>query len=58
VAEGRGDGHGHVDGGKVVERGESWEGGKYAGLYEDLEDDATARKKGNVLRRISGMWKK
>jgi hypothetical protein len=41
-----------------VERGESWEGGKYAGLYEDLEDDATARKKGNVLRRISGMWKK
>ncbi|CAO1942167.1 unnamed protein product [Urochloa humidicola] len=44
--------------GKVVERSESWEGGKYAGLCEDLEDDAAARKNGNVLRRISGMWKK
>ncbi|CAO2166925.1 unnamed protein product [Urochloa humidicola] len=44
--------------GKVVERSESWEGGKYAGLCEDLEDDVAARKNGNVLRRISGMWKK
>ncbi|CAL4960609.1 unnamed protein product [Urochloa decumbens] len=46
--------------GKVVERSESWEGGngKYAGLCEDYEDDAAARKNGNVLRRISGMWKK
>ncbi|KAF8775406.1 hypothetical protein HU200_004826 [Digitaria exilis] len=44
--------------GKVVERSESWEGGKYAGLCEDLDDDAAARKNGNVLRRISGMWKK
>ncbi|XP_039849799.1 interactor of constitutive active ROPs 2, chloroplastic-like isoform X2 [Panicum virgatum] len=44
--------------GKVVERSESLEGGKYAGLCEDLDDDAAARKNGNVLRRISGMWKK
>lgn len=44
--------------GKVVERSESWEGGKYAGLCEELDDDAAARKNGNVLRRISGMWKK
>ncbi|KAK3162387.1 hypothetical protein QOZ80_1BG0088940 [Eleusine coracana subsp. coracana] len=44
--------------GKVVERTESWEGGKYAGLCEELDDDAAARKNGNVLRRISGMWKK
>ncbi|KAF8716928.1 hypothetical protein HU200_026030 [Digitaria exilis] len=44
--------------GKVVERSESWEGGKYAGLCEDLDEDAAARKNGNVLRRISGMWKK
>ncbi|GJN17254.1 hypothetical protein PR202_gb04307 [Eleusine coracana subsp. coracana] len=43
--------------GKVVERTESWEGGKYAGLCEELDDDAAARKNGNVLRRISGMWK-
>uniref|UniRef100_A0A0A9CIU1 Interactor of constitutive active ROPs 3 n=1 Tax=Arundo donax TaxID=35708 RepID=A0A0A9CIU1_ARUDO len=44
--------------GKVVERSDSWEGGKYAGLCEELDDDAAARKNGNVLRRISGMWKK
>jgi hypothetical protein len=45
--------------GKVVERTESWEGGKCAGLWEELDDDAAAaRKNGNVLRRISGMWKK
>ncbi|XP_062225225.1 interactor of constitutive active ROPs 2, chloroplastic-like isoform X2 [Phragmites australis] len=44
--------------GKVMERSESWEGGKYAGLCEELDDDAAARKNGNVLRRISGMWKK
>ncbi|KAK3165883.1 hypothetical protein QOZ80_1AG0038920 [Eleusine coracana subsp. coracana] len=44
--------------GKVVERTESWVGGKYAGLCEELDDDAAARKNGNVLRRISGMWKK
>ncbi|RLN23498.1 interactor of constitutive active ROPs 2, chloroplastic-like isoform X1 [Panicum miliaceum] len=44
--------------GKVVERSESLEGGKYAGLCEDLDDDAAARKNGNVLRRISGMWRK
>jgi len=44
--------------GKVVERSELWEGGKYAGLCEELDDDAAARKNGNVLRRISGMWKK
>ncbi|KAL5220504.1 hypothetical protein ABZP36_025217 [Zizania latifolia] len=44
--------------GKVVDRSESLEGGKYAGLWDELDDDATARKNGNVLRRISGMWKK
>jgi len=44
--------------GKVVERSELWEGGKYAGLCEELDDDVAARKNGNVLRRISGMWKK
>ncbi|XP_040385861.1 interactor of constitutive active ROPs 2, chloroplastic-like isoform X2 [Oryza brachyantha] len=48
--------------GKVVDRSESLEGGggggKYAGLWDELDDDAAARKNGNVLRRISGMWKK
>ncbi|AQK99567.1 Interactor of constitutive active ROPs 3 [Zea mays] len=44
--------------GKFVERSESWEGVKYAGLCEELDDDAAVRKNGNVLRRISGMWKK
>ncbi|TVU02346.1 hypothetical protein EJB05_18662 [Eragrostis curvula] len=45
--------------GKVVERTESWEGGKYAGICEEfVDDDAAARKNGNVLKRISGMWKK
>ncbi|KAL6853724.1 hypothetical protein ACP4OV_019753 [Aristida adscensionis] len=49
---------GKAGNGKVVERSDSWEGGKYAGLCEELDDDAAARKNGNVLRRISGMWKK
>ncbi|KQK10449.1 interactor of constitutive active ROPs 2, chloroplastic isoform X2 [Brachypodium distachyon] len=44
--------------GKVMDRGDSLDGGKYAGLYDELDDDAAARKNGNVLRRISGMWKK
>ncbi|KAI5007204.1 hypothetical protein ZWY2020_047152 [Hordeum vulgare] len=45
--------------GKILDRGESLDGGKYAGLYDELDDDAAAaRKNGNVLRRISGMWKK
>lgn len=44
--------------GKLVERSESLDGGKYAGLYDEVDDDAAARKNGNVLRRISGMWKK
>lgn len=44
--------------GKVVEQSESWEGGKYAGLCDDLDDNVAARKNGNVLRRISGVWKK
>lgn len=44
--------------GKLVERSESLDGGKYAGLCDELDDDAADRKNGNVLRRISGMWKK
>uniref|UniRef100_A0ACD5VLH3 Uncharacterized protein n=1 Tax=Avena sativa TaxID=4498 RepID=A0ACD5VLH3_AVESA len=46
--------------GKILDRGESLDSGsKYAGLYDELDEDAAAaRKNGNVLRRISGMWKK
>lgn len=46
--------------GKILDRGDSLDSGsKYAGLYDDLDEDAAAaRKNGNVLRRISGMWKK
>ncbi|XP_047059603.1 interactor of constitutive active ROPs 2, chloroplastic-like isoform X2 [Lolium rigidum] len=46
--------------GKILDRGESLDSGtKYAGLCDELDDDAAvARKNGNVLRRISGMWKK
>jgi hypothetical protein len=46
--------------GKILDRGESLDSGaKYAGLYDELDEDAVAaRKNGNVLRRISGMWKK
>ncbi|CAM0882956.1 unnamed protein product [Alopecurus aequalis] len=46
--------------GKILDRGDSLDSGaKYAGLYDELDDDVVAaRKNGNVLRRISGMWKK
>ena len=44
--------------GKLMDRGEPLDGNKYAGLYDELDDDVAARKNSNVLRRISGMWKK